>query len=303
MATNADQISSSRPDTPSIIHALNPQTLLLATDSSALHFYDLRASQITSKPQATHHPHSDYISSLTALPPSDASTSGYSKQFVTTGGTTLAVTDLRRGVLVKSDDQEEELLSSCIVSGVGKRGKGEKILVGTGSGVVTLWEKGSWQDQEGRIIMDKGGESLDSLAVVGGEGNVVAVGLGDGRIRFVKVGQNKVIRECIHDEIEGVLGLGFEVGGRMISGGGGIVKVWQGDLEESDEEVEAEEQEERNGVNGVKRSAEGDSEEDSGEDEESSEEEERVKRKKKRKKGNGKARGDKKQVMAFKGMD
>jgi hypothetical protein len=93
------------------------------------------------------------------------------------------------------------------------------------------------------------------------------------------------------DEIEGILGLGFEVGGRMVSGGGVIAKVRQGDLEESDEEDEAEEQELMNGVNGAKRLEEGVSDEGSGEDEESSQKEERVMRRKKTKKGNGRRVG------------
>lgn len=223
-------------DAPTVIHALSPQTLLLATDSSALHLYDLRIpySRVSARPEQSHHPHDDYISSLTPLPPSDTSTSGFSKQWVTTGGTTLAVTDLRRGVLVRSEDQEEELISSAYMGGLPRSGtsRGEKVIVGGSSGVLTLWEKGAWDDQDERIYVARdadGGESIETMTVVPDElgyGKLLATGLGNGLVKFVRVGPNKVVSEVVHDETEGVVGLGFDVEGRMVSGGGQVVKVW-----------------------------------------------------------------------------
>lgn len=241
-------------DPPTLLHALTPQTLLLATDSGALHLLDMRTAQsLSAKPSQTHYPHDDYISSLTPLPPTEASTSGYSKQWITTGGTTLAVTDLRRGVLVKSEDQEEELLSSVYVSGLRARpggSKGEKAIIGSSAGILTLWEKGVWDDQDERIIVDGsgkgGGESIDTMVVmpedVGDGGKNVVCGLGDGTIRIVKLGMNKVVGDVLrHDDVEGVLGLGFDVGGRLISGGGSIVKVWQEKMRLEDEDEEEDE--------------------------------------------------------------
>jgi hypothetical protein len=304
----------STPDPPTLLHALSPQTLLLATDSAALHLYDLRSptSFTSQKPAQTHHPHDDYISSLTPLPPTEASTSGFSKQWVTTGGTTLAVTDLRRGVLVKSEDQEEELLCSVFVGGLPSkpgRSKGEKVLIGSSSGVLTLWERGVWDDQDERIIVDgagrDGGESLDALAVmpegVGDGGKNVVVGVGDGTIRVVKLGLNKVIGELRHDELEGVVGLGFDVEGRMISGGGHVVKVWQeemaGDEEEEEEENEEEDSDEDTPAETKKRRSS-----DSDEDDSSDEEEDRGGRKKKRK-GNKAKNKSGNGVLGFKGLD
>jgi hypothetical protein len=304
--------SSGQPDAPTLLHALTPQTLLLATDSSALHLYDLRTPStfVSSKPNQTHHPHDDYISSLTSLRPTEASTSGFAKQWVTTGGTTLAVTDLRRGVLVKSEDQEEELLSSVFVGGLPSkpgRSKGEKILVGSGSGVLTLWERGVWDDQDERIIVDgngkSGGESLDALAVmpegVGDGGKNIAVGVGDGTIRIVRLGLNKVVGEPLrHDEVEGVVGLSFDVSGRMISGGGQIVKVWQEkmvlsneDEEDSDEETGAKKRQ----ISGADSDADSDADQDSSEDEERKRKKKRKRSKKDKNGGNG--------VLGFKGMD
>ncbi len=304
---------SSTPDPPTLLHALSPQTLLLATDSAALHLYDLRSptSFKSQKPAQTHHPHDDYISSLTPLPPTEASTSGFSKQWVTTGGTTLAVTDLRRGVLVKSEDQEEELLCSVFVGGLPAkpgRSKGEKVMIGSSSGILTLWERGVWDDQDERIIVvgggRGGGESLDALAVmpegVGDGGKNVVVGVGDGTIRIVKLGLNKAIGDLRHDEIEGVVGLGFDVGGRMISGGGHVVKVWQEEMAGDDDGVDEEEEEDSDEdvpADSKKRRGSDSEEEDSSDDED---ERRSCKRKRRGNKGENKSGNG---VLGFKGLD
>ena len=303
--------SSGSADPPTLLHALSPQTLLLATDSAALHLYDLRIpSALSATPSQTHHPHDDYISSLTPLPPTEASTSGFSKQWVTTGGTTLAITDLRRGVLVKSEDQEEELLSSVFVGGLPSkpgRSKGEKVLVGSSNGVLTLWERGVWDDQDERIIVDGGrggGESLDSLVVmpedVGDGGKNVVVGVGDGTIKIVKLGPNKVIGEPLrHDEVEAVVGLGFDVGGRLISGGGSIVKVWQEKMNlDDDDESEDEE------TVAKKRVLDGSDSDDSDASDaaDSSDEEGGQKRRKKRRKAKGK-KDTGNGILGFKGLE
>ncbi|KAK2741244.1 WD repeat-containing protein jip5 [Myotisia sp. PD_48] len=293
-------------DSPCLIHALSPQTLLLATDSSALHLYDLRAlsSEVSARPQQTHYPHDDYISSLTPLPPSETSTSGFSKQWVTTGGTTIAVTDLRRGVLVRSEDQGEELTSSVYVSGLkaGGTSKGEKLVVGGGGGILTLWEKGVWDDQDERIVVDSarfGGESLDVLAQLPDQishEKVVAVGLSDGRLKFAQIGGNKIVGEARHDEVDGVVGLGFDPAGRMVSSGGSIVKVWHeaigNEIESSDEEGPK------------KRILDGEGSSDDSDQDSTDGEQENKNKRKKRKKGRGKDRsGGGPQLMAFKDLD
>ncbi|KAF3033147.1 WD repeat-containing protein jip5 [Didymella heteroderae] len=308
-------------DAPTLVHALSPQSLILATDSSALHIYDIRALGSTKapKPEATHHPHDDYISSLTPLPPSQASTSGFSKQWVTTGGSTLAVTDLRRGVMVRSEDQEEELLSSIIVTGLSKKGSnvGEKVLVGGGNGVLTLWERGVWDDQDERITVDRakakeGAESLDALALlppgVGPFGKIAAVGLGNGDIRFVKIGKNQVIGELKHDELaqEGVIGLGFDVTGRMISGGGRTVKVWgeKGAVGANDHQDDEEDSDEEDAVDEppAKRLHESDSDKDSDSDMDSSSDEEQQSKRKKKKRNKGKQQKGH-GILKFSGLD
>ncbi|KAI9376670.1 WD repeat-containing protein jip5 [Aspergillus egyptiacus] len=288
-------------DAPTVVHALSPQTLLLATDSSALHLYDLRVpySKVSARPQQTHRPHDDYISSLTPLPPSDTSTSGFSKQWVTTGGTTLAVTDLRRGVLMRSEDQEEELISSTYIGGLSSGGtsRGEKVVVGGSSGVLTLWEKGAWDDQDERIYVERGGEggeSLETLTVVPdelGKGKMIAAGLGSGKVKFVKMGMNKVVSELTHDETEGVIGLGFDVEGRMVSGGGQVVKVWH-DTAES-----------MGGFSGEKRMFGGGSDDSDDSDDSDREAKKSDNSQRKRKKQKGKDRGKGRDVIAFHDLD
>ncbi|MCJ1448484.1 MAG: WD domain repeat-containing protein 55 [Stictis urceolatum] len=288
---------------PSLVHILTPQTLLLGLDSSALQIHDFRIppapTSTAPKPVATHHPHDDYVSSISPLPPSSASTSNFSKQWLSTGGSTLAITDLRRGVMARSEDQETEMLCSVYITDLPKKGssQGEKALTGSGNGVISLWEKGVWDDLDERIVVDAGaggGESLDVLVEIpGGVGRNkgVIVGLGDGKIKVVELGRNKVVAEVRHDEVEGVLGLGFEPEGRMVSGGGQIVKVWQ-------------EWWEGEGVGKAKRE-ESDSEEEEADSEEDSDQDEKKRKRRKRRKrskGNDKASG-KATGAAFKGLD
>lgn len=215
-------------------------------------------------------------------------------------------------MLVRSEDQGEELLSSLHVGGLGKKGTsvGEKILVGGGSGVLTLWERGVWDDQDERITVDKGpggGESLDVMTLfpdgVGPRGKTVAVGLGNGLVRFVRVGQNQVVGEISHDETgESVVALGFDVGGRLITGGGQVVKVWHektyGGYGDDDEAEDA--------IDGAKRPLDSDDDDSDADDSDadSSDDDSGRKRRKKRKRGKGKDKnGGKPVVQKFKGLD
>ncbi|KAF2198080.1 WD repeat-containing protein JIP5 [Delitschia confertaspora ATCC 74209] len=298
-------------DPPTIVHPLTPQSLLLTTDSGALHLYDIRELATTAvvKPKQSWHPHDDYISSITPLPPSQASTSGFPKQWVSTGGTTLAVTDLRRGVMVRSEPQEEELLSSVIVTGLSKRGTnvGEKVVIGGGTGVLTLWERGVWDDQDERITLDRapgGGESVDSLAIfpdgVGPGGHMIAAGLGNGELKFVQIQPNRIVSELKHDELqaEAVVGLGFDVAGRLISGGGKMVKIWHEKVEPEQVYDEDDEDEE------TAKRQHSDSDSDEDEEEESSEDERANKKRKKRKRNKGKKSGaGGNGIMGFKGLE
>ncbi|OAP54941.1 hypothetical protein AYL99_10641 [Fonsecaea erecta] len=235
-------VGSRKADGPTVLHALSPQALLLGTDSGKLHLQDLRegGKEIVAKCSQTWTPHGEeHINSLVPLPASEASTSGFPKQWVSVGGTTLAVTDVRKGTVAISEDQEIELTSLAMVQGLKKGGTsvGQKILVGQSDGVVSLWERGVWSDLDERIVVERGGLGVDSLAEVpfgfgGGKlkmnEKLVAAGLEDGRVRFIRVGRNGVLNDmdAKHDEIDGVVAIGFDIEGRMITSGGQTVKVW-----------------------------------------------------------------------------
>lgn len=280
-------------DPATVIHALTPASFLLATDSSALYIYDLRtnATFARPKPEQTHHPHEDYISSISPLPRSNKSTGGFSKQWVSTGGTTISVTDLRKGVFTQSEDLDEELLSSAAVGG--------KMAVGGERGVVRLWKQGEWDIGDERVVVDRY-ESLDVLSAVPEEfGEMVAVGMGSGKIRLVDVRGRKALAEMNHDEVEGVVGLGFDTDGRMISGGGLVVKVWQQSELDDDHEIEDDALERLSDFNEAD-----DSDVVQGESTEEDEEGKGGKKRKKRKRNKGKTiAGPKNGITAFKGLD
>ncbi|KAL8991907.1 MAG: hypothetical protein Q9169_007542 [Polycauliona sp. 2 TL-2023] len=245
-----------------------------------------------------HRPHDDYISSLTPLSPSDTSTSGFSRQWFSTGGSTVAVTDVRKGIVFQSEDLGEEMLSGTAV--------GDKLIAGGEKGAIRVWEggvKGLMGGLDKKTTIQRG-ESLDVMSQM--QEDTIAVGLGDGSVKVVHIGPKRtnVLDSVKHDEIEGVVTLGFEPGGRMISGGGSIIKIWEKESADDIDEEEEEEQEQEDKANHSAGDSDGGAKDaESADSQEDSSEEERKPKRKKRKRNKGKHRGENSHIMAFKGLD
>lgn len=204
------------------------------------------------------------------------------------------MTDLRKGVLTQSKDLDEELLSSAAVGG--------KMAVGGERGVVRIWKQGQWDLGDERAVVDRG-ESLDVLCAVPEElGEMAAIGTGGGKIRLLDVRKRKALAELRHDEVEGVVGLGFDTDGRMISGGGLVVKVWQQSELDDHHDIDDETTEILSGNGDVSEADDRDVVQ--GGSTEEDEEEKRKKERKKRKRKKGKTIvGPKNGITAFKGLD
>ena len=134
--------------------------------------------------------HSDFISSLLPL----------DGKFIlsTSGDGTLSVHDLRstKNVCVKQSDDQEDDLTSCVMVKSGS--KKPKVCVGTSSGVISIFNKGDWGDNNDRILPPHGNKKVveeigvECLAKV--NDNTIVVGGADGKVRLLQVLPNQYLR-------------------------------------------------------------------------------------------------------------
>lgn len=301
---------------PSRLLALSPRCLVLGDDEGGIHEYELHEVSLNSvkgsktpngqvddevrlsprnpQPSKTHHPHrtednpeaTEPITSLTALPPSNSSTSGASRSWISTAGCTLAVCDVYKGVMSCSVEQTGagenwELLSSAYVlrsklsanhtadshkkkPAIGKsRDDLMTIVVGDSSGGCSFWSRGRWDNRtgyrrlrrnvavEGMPLEDYG---IDSIAVASANEQdpepLIVAGLATGVLHFLRFGSGQRPMEAavthVHDDrgLDGCSAITFDAEGRMITGGGNVVKVWHrepqdAELEEAGSPVES----------------------------------------------------------------
>ncbi|TGZ82781.1 WD40 repeat-like protein [Ascodesmis nigricans] len=220
--------SKTAPDSVTALLPLSPEHLLVGTDLGHVYLYSLKNNGFTAATPSGSwkNAHDDYISALLPLPASSTTTSGYARQFLALGDTTLSHLDARKpgNVLAKSDDQEDELLSAAYISSAPSRqtGGSQKIITGTAAGVVTAWNKGFWEDHQDRIPVSRStGDAVDALlplpgdfvvpgvkagkpswkqgiSASGAHQTLFAAGSADGKVRIVKMGMNKILATLDH---------------------------------------------------------------------------------------------------------
>ncbi|KAL5601222.1 hypothetical protein BROUX41_006020 [Berkeleyomyces rouxiae] len=321
-------------DDPSTLLMLNPTTLVVGMDSAWVQLYDLANPD---KKLESLQPHGDFVTAMVPLPPSKTSTSGVPKQWASTGQMTVSISDMRKGVSDESGEQDEMLISMCYVANMRARkaSKASGLLVtGSDHGVLKTWDPANLEKPVHKIKV-KEGESLECMVPLPaalGMGDKVACGFGDGVIRVVDLRTRKVVEDMTmsHDALSGepVIALAVDCYGRLISGGGQIVKVWEdlaelqanGDEEseededddEDDEENDSEDDQTEPKTNGkrtredsdsdAEEDEEDESEDDSGDDSDDGERARRLEQKeaaKKRKLGPMGAHG----ILKFDGLD
>ncbi|KAK9452132.1 WD40-repeat-containing domain protein [Limtongia smithiae] len=273
--------------------AATPTHALVGTESGSLHIFDPRTLKVTATYDNLHD--GDYITSITHLAQYQST-----MQFITTGSTTVSRVDIRKGVVSTSENQEDELLCSCVAYPSyfeynpvkpGQRNNGPPpkrvpvtAVVGTSTGVLTFWTRDNWEDQQQRAIISD--DSIDCIAEYPGEKIIVSGG--DSVVRLMDVKQRKSLGvEFVHGGEDGVVAVCCDSWERVISAGGETVKIWDvpqqlnqsskksgtgntsdSDSDESDKDYEKDDS---------------DSDNEDGDDDDSGDDGEKTKRKRKRK--------------------
>ena len=155
-------------------------TFASGDDEGEIKVWDSRvcaSSGSSSKPVHSFDAHEDFISDLTYVA---------DKQMLlaTSGDGTLSGYDLRRGKLEhRSDNQEDELLSVCVLK------QGKKVVTGSTEGVLSIYSWGHLEDSTDRFPGHP--ESVAALRAL--DEDTLITASGDGVLRVVSVQPNKLL--------------------------------------------------------------------------------------------------------------
>lgn len=173
----AGAVAFSQPDAhASAISCLLPYSegqLFSGSDNGEVKLWDLRQRG----PAFELSEHTDFISSFLPSP---------SKQrtLCLSGDGFLTSLDMRKGTVeAKSEEQDDELLSGAIMK------NGQKVVVGTQEGILSIWSWGQWDDMTDRFPGHP--HSIDALVKI--DEDAICTGSSDGLIRLVSIQPNALM--------------------------------------------------------------------------------------------------------------
>ena len=214
------------------VSSLNP-FLLAGTEDGNIIVFDsarLASPELKFRCDAVH---DDAVNKVLAMP----DVSAY--HYLSLGSTVLSHIDIRKGIITQSDDQSEELLSMCYPTDFMYGNKNDAVVVGHGSGILTLWKNSTnlFMDQLTRIKVNKNA-SIDALIAPMNVGDPdlldsVWCGDSDGLLHRVNYKRAKVVETRSHMYLDSNSGMNDEVSGldidydyRLISSGMDTLKIW-----------------------------------------------------------------------------
>ncbi len=173
--------------------------------------------------------HDDTVNSINSCVPK----SDY--KFVSAGSMTIADWDIRKEkILHKSEQQDDELLSSCWADQETQK----TLLGGMAGGIVTLWKPNlnEFEDQVSRINIDKD-ESVESVISAMDAASMFAyAGLSNGNIVKLDVEKGRAVdfRSHSRDGSDDVAGLDLDYEYRLVTYGMDKLNIWTNKYDDPD---------------------------------------------------------------------
>lgn len=209
------------------------QYLFTGDDSGVIRIYSISTSGINNTPVCVTSNHTDYISTF-------IHSSSKNTTIALSGDGSISVYELNKveskaGPFVKkSDEQDDEFLSGCILK------SGKKLLCGSQGGNLNVWGWGTWGDLETRFPGHP--DSIDAVLKL--DENTVLTGSSDGLIRVVQVQPDKFLGVLGNHEGWSVEGMVFSPDQKVIVSWShdDTVRVWDATvLQDDDDDEEGEE--------------------------------------------------------------